>query len=65
MIEDRHKKEHTCCLCGLEFIGWGNNPSPLKEDTEDNPNVCCNDCNYSKVVPARNEELRRERINTY
>ena len=55
-------ENNTCCLCGLEFIGWGNNPYPLKEDTDDNPNICCNDCNYSKVVPARIEEIMGETI---
>ena len=38
----------TCCLCGGEFEGYGNNPSPLKESGE-----CCDRCNAEKVIPAR------------
>lgn len=39
-----------CCICGQIFIGYGNNPWPVnkKEDA-----VCCDDCNYRKVIPAR------------
>lgn len=40
----------TCCLCGKEFIGWGNNPYPLAEGEDDR---CCDECNYTKVIPAR------------
>lgn len=39
-----------CCLCGKKFIGYGNNPSPLKDKGE-----CCDDCNF-KVI---SERLRR------
>ncbi len=43
-----------CCLCKEHSIGWGskgqygNNPSPLQDKGE-----CCNNCNLSKVIPAR------------
>lgn len=40
----------TCCLCGGEFEGYGNDPSPLKESGE-----CCDRCNAEKVIPARLE----------
>ena len=40
----------TCCLCGGEFEGYGNDPAPLKESGE-----CCDRCNAEKVIPARLE----------
>ena len=42
----------TCCLCGVEFEGYGNNPAPVKESGE-----CCDRCNAEKVIPARLEAL--------
>ena len=45
-----------CCLCGHKFLGWGNNPYPLRSEKED----CCNDCNDKKVIPARLELMRQE-----
>ena len=42
----------TCCLCGVEFEGYGNNPAPVKESGE-----CCDRCNAEKVIPARLETL--------
>jgi hypothetical protein len=47
-IEDEETKKHTCCICGKEFEGWGNNPWPIKQDGE-----CCDECNQNKVIPAR------------
>jgi len=40
--------EAKCCLCGCKLDGYGNNPSPLKEDGK-----CCDDCNTYKVIPSR------------
>ena len=42
--------KNKCCLCGEEFEGYGNDPSPLKESGE-----CCDRCNAEKVIPARLE----------
>ena len=42
----------TCCLCGEEFEGYGNNPAPVKESGE-----CCDRCNAEKVIPVRLETL--------
>ena len=42
-----------CCICGSKFRGYGNNPAPLMEDTDSNPNRCCDFCNATKVIPAR------------
>jgi hypothetical protein len=41
--------ERVCSLCGAPFIGMGNNPEPLRWVTE----RCCDDCNNTKVIPAR------------
>ena len=37
-----------CCICGKEFVGYGNNPYPVRES-----GVCCNECNYKTVLPVR------------
>lgn len=44
------KDNKECCICGKSFIGWGNNPYPLKRD-----GLCCDKCNNEKVIPARLE----------
>lgn len=41
-------EKKKCCICGKVFIGWGNNPYPIKKD-----GVCCDSCNHEKVIPAR------------
>lgn len=45
-------EKHICCICNEEFIGFGNNPWPLKED-----GLCCDECNM-KVIEARLENLK-------
>jgi len=47
-----HDQEHTCPFCKEEFTGWGNNPSPVLPYAEGR-NVCCDDCNWTVVIPAR------------
>ncbi len=42
-----------CILCGAEFEGAGNDPSPLASKDD---GVCCDECNGDRVIPAR---LRR------
>ena len=49
-------EKHICCICGKEFIGWGNNPYPITDEEDE---VCCDECNYSEVLPARIEQLRQ------
>jgi hypothetical protein len=49
-----HDGEHTCSLCGEKFIGWGNNPEPLRHFDD----RCCDDCNWSLVIPARIARMR-------
>jgi len=64
MSEEMYVK---CCICGDEFTGWGNNPEPvvqvmtndLEEILDDNgePLSCCDECNSSRVIPARMQEM--------
>ena len=42
-----------CCICNFVFEGYGNNPSPVKEDGR-----CCILCNVEKVIPARLKKLK-------
>lgn len=44
-----------CCLCDDEIDGFGNNPSPLKDDGR-----CCDKCNTEKVIPARIMEASKK-----
>ena len=46
--EDMVMQSFTCCLCGQEVAGYGNNPAPLSDHGS-----CCDDCNFTKVVPTR------------
>lgn len=43
-------RRKRCCLCGGQYIGWGNNSWPLMEGR------CCDLCNSTKVVPERFKE---------
>lgn len=45
-----------CCICGKEFIGYGNSPYPIKDTGE-----CCEVCNYTKVIPQRQQLAIRRR----
>lgn len=40
-------EKHICCICGEEFIGFGNNPDPIKKEGR-----CCDICN-NRVILAR------------
>lgn len=50
--EINEKMFKKCCLCGKEFVGYGNNPSPLSDN-----GVCCDECNV-KVIAARIKEIK-------
>jgi hypothetical protein len=41
---------YTCCICGEEAAGYGNNPEPYKSKGK-----CCDACNLKFVIPARLE----------
>lgn len=38
--------KHTCCICGKEFEGYGNNPYPLMPAND----TCCNECNELVIM---------------
>lgn len=58
---DEAIEEHTCCICGKKFTGWGNNPWPVCKEEDA---ICCDDCNWEKVLPARIQNLKnKEDIN--
>ncbi|QIG59357.1 hypothetical protein [Dishui Lake virophage 2] len=41
------EEDFVCCLCSQMIVGWGNNAQPLSAGR------CCDDCNRTKVIPAR------------
>lgn len=45
-------KDNKCIICGEEIIGYGNNAEPVAEGR------CCDDCNMTKVIPARISQLK-------
>lgn len=47
-VVDKEVVRKTCCICGKEFIGSGNNPDPYKKEGR-----CCDDCNTLYVIPER------------
>lgn len=44
-----------CVLCGKYFEGAGHNAAPVTEGR------CCNQCNSTKVIPARIRAARIEK----
>lgn len=47
-LREGKESEYTCCICGDDFEGYGNNPAPYKESGK-----CCDACNRKFVIPAR------------
>ena len=47
-----------CCICGKEFIGYGNDPWPVVDEGE-----CCDTCNINIVLPARIEQMHNRYVN--
>lgn len=43
--------EKKCCICGKEFIGYGNNAEPIRKG------VCCDSCNIRFILPIRLSKL--------
>ncbi len=43
-------KKRTCCICGHEITGYGNNPMPVVTTPGA---VCCDTCNATNVIPVR------------
>lgn len=50
----------TCCICGKEFIGYGNNPYPVVEHPLGNR--CCDKCNDEVVIPARLKKMQEKNV---
>lgn len=48
--EKEYLRFKKCCICGRPYIGYGNNPEPVKSI---NAGMCCNVCNWRFVYPAR------------
>ena len=44
----------TCCICGKECVGYGNNPEPIQPYDF---GKCCDACNRDVVMPKRIELL--------
>ena len=49
-----------CCICGVEFEGYGNNPYPVGRDVYSDEDRCCDDCNETFVIPARIAEFLKK-----
>jgi hypothetical protein len=52
------KKLFVCSICSDTFLGFGNNPWPVTKIAEDR---CCDNCNGTKVIPARLALIYRNR----
>lgn len=52
-VVGQDKVAKVCCICGEEFIGYGNNPQPVMEKGR-----CCDRCNSTVVIPKRMEDLK-------
>ena len=50
--EAMSKEEHTCCICGKKYVGFGNNPAPY-DYSGDGEYRCCDRCNLNTVIPLR------------
>lgn len=47
MIRQLKENKNTCCICGKEIKGYGNNAASVKSS------ICCDECNIKVVIPAR------------
>jgi hypothetical protein len=54
-LKEGKEAEYTCCICGDDFEGYGNNPAPYKETGK-----CCDACNRKFVIPARIAQIAEE-----
>jgi hypothetical protein len=52
-LKEGKEAEYTCCICGEDFEGYGNNPAPYRESGK-----CCDACNRKFVIPARLAQLQ-------
>lgn len=54
-LKEGKEAEYTCCICGDDFEGYGNNPAPYKESGK-----CCDACNRKFIIPARLSQLQSD-----
>ena len=52
---------YICVLCDAACIGYGNNPDPVNGLTY-NDGRCCDDCNATRVIPARLAQFHGMRL---
>jgi len=49
--EETKVQEFICVICKDLSVGYGNNAQPI------NNGVCCNYCNFTKVLPERMKQI--------
>jgi len=49
-------KTGKCSLCKGQYVNFGHNPEPLKHFNK----RCCDECNRTRVIPARLEKTKME-----
>ena len=54
-IADNMQPKETCCICGCEINGYGNNSEPIAIGK------CCDKCNQEKVIPERIRLMKGEK----
>lgn len=54
-IDSVKNKVYTCVICNKNFMGYGNNPYPLK-----NNGRCCGNCNGKVIVERLKNNLDKE-----
>ncbi len=54
------ESKKVCVICGDEFEGFGNNPEPVVSADK---GLCCDGCNFYKVIPARIRDAQRRKQN--
>ena len=57
------ENKYICCICGKEFEGYGNNPWPIGWDIYSEEDRCCDECNFTEVIPARIAYLKNNEKN--
>lgn len=56
-IEMSSGDKERCVICDELIEGRGNNPSPISSE-----GLCCDDCNFEVVIPARIDDIDIEKI---
>jgi hypothetical protein len=56
-LKEGKEAEYTCCICGEDFEGYGNNPEPYMSADK---GKCCDSCNLHFVVPMRLEQSKED-----